>query len=140
MIHFSFKCEVYSAIVLVFAGCKVDKMSAHMKEEYLVEMPELENSVGITTQFAIKDTKTGGTDETIYILWVEDSRDIYSIIHECVHLAGRVFADKEITLAPDREEPFAYYVESWVRRIWESIKTYKNTSRATRTRKKSSKK
>lgn len=59
-------------------------------------------------------------------LWVEDPKNWYIIVHECIHLTIDIFKRKGIcTDIYMDQEPFAYYHNYWVRTLWEWCITLK---------------
>lgn len=128
MIKLQYYCEVYQAIVLVFCDCTVDEMNKYIKDEYELTLDSEEGDYtvhGYTNQFEIYDKATGGYDGTIYIMFLRDTEDRDVLVHESVHLALRILLDRDIAVCPTHQEPVAYYIESWQRRIWEDLKKKK---------------
>ena len=53
-----------------------------------------------------------------YHVHLDDSRDFYTLVHECCHLVHRIFRDRDMELS---EEVLAYYQTYWVKTIWREI-------------------
>lgn len=56
-----------------------------------------------------------------YTLQLEDSKDFYTLMHECLHLTNRVFTDRGIPFNAENDEVIAYYQSYWFKRIWRRI-------------------
>ncbi len=54
-----------------------------------------------------------------FIVWVQDPRDFYVLMHECVHLTNFIFNSKGMnTNLSNEDETFAYFMAYWFRTLW----------------------
>lgn len=121
MILKKFHCAIYGAIVLLFTDCTGEELNKKLKKDYGFQFQELDGLLGMVNQADIISKRTGEHDGTIYVIWVSDKKDFYCLVHECVHLAMRILSDREVSFTPNHQEPFAYYVEHWVRELWTAL-------------------
>ncbi len=56
-----------------------------------------------------------------YIVHVEDKKDFYSLMHECLHLVKRVFTDRGIPFDDKNDEAIAYYFTYWFKTLWRAM-------------------
>lgn len=53
--------------------------------------------------------------------------DYYDLAHECIHLIGRIFNDRNIILDTSNssdQELIAYYQGYWIKKIWEVVRKW----------------
>lgn len=63
-----------------------------------------------------------------YVLTLENKKDFYVLIHECLHLVRRIFTDRDIPFNETNDELIAYYQSYLVKRIWKYL-SKKNASK-----------
>lgn len=56
-----------------------------------------------------------------YTMSLEDNKDFYTLMHECLHLVCRIFTDRGIPFVSENQEAMAYYQCYWFKRIWRKI-------------------
>lgn len=56
-----------------------------------------------------------------YLINLENKKDFYSLMHECIHLVKAVFTDRGIPFTSENDESIAYYHSYWFKRIWRKI-------------------
>lgn len=61
----------------------------------------------------------------LYLLWVESKNDIFVLMHECSHLAFRIFEINGVEINEHTQEIYANYHESWVKRLHNIMKSKK---------------
>jgi hypothetical protein len=54
-----------------------------------------------------------------FVVWLQDPKDFYCLLHECVHLVNQIFASKGMnTNLSNEDETFAYFMSFWFRKLW----------------------
>jgi hypothetical protein len=54
-----------------------------------------------------------------YVVWLEDNKNFYALLHECVHLTGRILKNMDVNKdLIKNDEHIAYYLEFWFRKLW----------------------
>jgi hypothetical protein len=54
-----------------------------------------------------------------FVVWLQDPKDFYALMHECVHLVNYIFSSKGMnTNLQNEDETFAYYMAGWFRKLW----------------------
>ena len=54
-----------------------------------------------------------------FVVWLQDPKDFYCLLHECVHLVNQIFNSKGInTNLSNEDETFAYFMSFWFRKLW----------------------
>lgn len=56
-----------------------------------------------------------------YIVWVEEKRDFYTLLHESVHLVKRIMVHRDIPFNDKNDELIAYYLTFWFRKLWRAM-------------------
>ena len=74
--------------------------------------------------FEFADSKFGGFDGNMYegVMWMHDKPDIFTLCHECSHVAFHVMNEKGIPVSYDNDEGMAYMVEYWFKSVVEALK------------------
>lgn len=56
-----------------------------------------------------------------YVIHLDDKKDFYALLHECVHLTKRVFQDRGVPFNAENDEAIAYYMTYWFKRLWRRL-------------------
>ena len=67
---------------------------------------------------AYVETELQPTGAPLYVMYLTDHRDFYTLIHECIHLVKRIFADRGIPFNAENDEAIAYCQTWWVQTLW----------------------
>jgi len=99
---YKFYDKIYFATVIVKVGEPLDKL----------------RNAGMTTLDI--DNKKGGT-KRYYLINLDNKKDFYSLMHECLHLVRRIFDDRGVEFRAENDEAIAYYFMYWFKQIWRRI-------------------
>lgn len=61
-----------------------------------------------------------------HVMILENRKDFYTLMHECLHLVKGIFVDRGIPFSAENDEAVAYYQEYWFKRIWREISKKSN--------------
>jgi len=67
---------------------------------------------------AYVETESLPSGAPLYVVCLTDHKDFYTLMHECVHLVKRIFADRGIPFTAENDEAIAYYQAWWFRTLW----------------------
>ncbi len=76
------------------------------------------------TQKETKETKKGTLVQ--YHIHIDDSKDFYGLMHECIHLVKHIFIDRGIPFTSENDEGIAYYMMYWFKTLWRALGKSKN--------------
>lgn len=111
-------CEIYHARVVYVAGCGYADLNQFLKDEYgVAEFVANYDDGGFT---CVIDYVENGENRKIFLVWVEDADDIFTIMHESLHLVVRIFEYTGAAFSGDNEETIARYQEFWARKFTEA--------------------
>ena len=65
-----------------------------------------------------------GGNVDYFLVWVAESVDYNSMVHETVHLVKRMFTAVNIPFNSDNDEIIAYYQNYWVRKFWNKMSKF----------------
>lgn len=91
-----FYCELYYQNFYFCMGWK----RSEMKKFFNVEIEECAKGMALNTPAGI-------------VIWIESGEAIGACVHECVHAAKFLFAQKGIISSNENDEPLAYMVQ-WI--------------------------
>lgn len=63
--------------------------------------------------------EAGGGDFSL--IYIKDKKDVYTIIHECVHVVHEMMKSRAIPLTHDNTEVIAYHVEHLVQAVVQRV-------------------
>jgi hypothetical protein len=121
------------------SGCSYIELNQFLKDNYGVAEFVAEYDEGGLT--CIVDYVTDGENSRIFLVWSEKNDDIFTIMHETLHLVVKIFGYTGAAFSGDNEETIARYQEFWVRKFLDAPaypkrKTRKNVKTKKSTRRK----
>jgi hypothetical protein len=106
-------CEIYRTKVAFVSDCSYTELNEYLKTTYgVAELVAEYNEAGFTI---IIDYVVDNENQKVFLVWSEKHDDMYTIMHEVVHLIKKIF---EYTGAKfEDDETIARYQEFWVRKF-----------------------
>lgn len=109
---------VYRCDVMFISGCSFDDLVKAVKKRGLkAPLESMRYTKGATALFTEQDNP-GKVQGTIFLVWVQDKKDFYTLLHEVSHLVQAIFDVKGIEISWNNGEPFSYYQEFWFKTLW----------------------
>ncbi len=56
-----------------------------------------------------------------YIIWVENKKGFYALLHETLHLVRHIFDDRGVPFRSENDESIAYYHMWWFKKLWRTL-------------------
>lgn len=107
----TFKEPVYKTKVIALIATR-EELHKWLKKEKL-SLRDFSNDAAI--HFTIEEEDKRLTHH----VWLEDRKDFYTLLHECIHLVSRRFQELGVDCDLTKgDEHFTYYVEYWFRNLW----------------------
>lgn len=106
-----FVCPIYDYRVYAISGTE-NQVRAYLLRYFdsTLDEPNLEGDVG--AHIILPQNKGS-------VIWIRDTRDFYTLLHETTHLVLRIFKQKGVLLDfTDDHEHFTYYLEFWFKNLW----------------------
>ena len=106
-----YQCNIYGAKVWFISGCTHLQCKKKLESKLNAEIDnwDHENSEGFTEIYS---------DPTVFVVWINDKKDIYTLLHEVVHLAIEILNDRGVKISESENgEVLAYYVEYWFKTL-----------------------
>ena len=111
--HKIIKDDVFEATVILFWGGDFHCVNNYMVKNYGINFDEGllsdKYSFGFVSE-RLADDLNG------WAFWVGDTKDVSTLVHECIHLIYRIFEYKSIDIKTS-EEVVAFYAGYWFKRI-----------------------
>lgn len=77
---------------------------------------------GVLSGFTQVETKNkNGEIFVCYHIHIDDPKDFYGLMHECVHLVKHIFIDRGIPFSAENDEAIAYYMMYWFKMLWRAL-------------------
>lgn len=114
-----YTCNIYGAKVYYITGCDHLQCKKKLEKKLNGEIDNWEHhdSMGFTEIYS---------NPNVFVVWVKDSKDISTLIHEIVHLAIEILNDRGVKLSESENgEVLAYYVEYWFKTLTNKKKSDK---------------
>ena len=98
-------CDMYNANIWFLYNCDHIECKKILEKKLKATVDDWahEDSEGFTEVYS---------DPNVFVVWIKEKKDIYTLLHECVHLAIEILNDRGIKFSEkENGEVLAYYIE-----------------------------
>jgi len=112
---------IYFADVVLIVGYEdCDKYyEKHLKGDQPFDTHKKRNYEGFVQQ--IERTEKNGCVSVKYIIFIENKKNFYTLLHETAHLVKHIFLDRGIPFDGTNDEAIAFYQTFWFKKLWRSM-------------------
>lgn len=111
-------CNIYQADVWLIVG-RDDLEKFYKRKKITGETMSADRLQGFVQSIDITDKP--GIVFRDYVIYLEDKRNFYTLLHESTHLVNHILRDRNAYYDWHNDETFAYYQTYWFKRIWRII-------------------
>jgi hypothetical protein len=113
--------QVYRREVLFIVGCSLAYANTlkELKEYDIILDDQTSNQALGITMLITKDDYPKYTSGAAFLIWIEDRKDLFTLIHEVTHMCIKIFELSNMSITNETTEAFAFYHESWVKRLYD---------------------
>ena len=109
---------VFKVTLLFIVGCSVNELKKYSDKKKII-IHEIEKMAGFTCILEPIETKSkDGGIFTEHIMWIENKKNFYDLLHESLHLVGQIFNERGIPIRKENDEMMAIYQEWWFKTLW----------------------
>ncbi len=87
--------------------------------DVLLTIGKTDGVLAASTQVETKQTKKGLNVR--YHVHLDDAKDFYGLMHECIHLVKHIFIDRGVPFTVENDEGIAYYTMYWFKTMWRKL-------------------
>lgn len=112
--------SIYKFELIFIADATHEEVNKRIKKYHVPFLPE--SFSGNDGAFIlINPDEHKGMKYWTALLWIRKKKDFYALLHELVHMVIDVFENRSIEITTATTEPFAYYLESWFKKLWRVV-------------------
>jgi uncharacterized membrane protein len=108
--------EVYFTTLYFYWGCTRDEVKRHIDRKLNIDLKSDFDDLFHAESWVFTLDR-----HNYYVVWVENKKNFYGLVHEITHTIFKVFNDRGIPICYENQETFAYYHEYWLRRLWKEM-------------------